>query len=75
MRGAVVEWSKRLGYGGDSRRKVVSSNPGFAIRQQETFSVSPAVNGSCFESEKDKAAKGEGWVLPFICCPIDTVGL
>ena len=29
--------------------------------------------GTCFESGKDKAAKGEGWVPPFINCAQDTV--
>ena len=37
--------------------------------------VNSAVKGTCFESEKDKAAKGEGCVLPFICCAQDPVGL
>ena len=33
--------------------------------------------GTCFffELGKDKAAKGEGWALPFISCAQDTVGL
>ena len=30
--------------------------------------------GTFFELEKDKAAKGEGWALPFISCVQDTVG-
>ena len=42
--GAVVEWLERRGYGAESRRKVVSSRLGFAIRLLENF-VSPAVNG------------------------------
>ena len=28
--------------------------------------TNPAVNGYLLESGKDKAAKGEGWALPFI---------
>ena len=28
-----------------------------------------------FESGKNKAAKGEGWAPPFICCAQDTLGL
>ena len=28
----------------------------------------------CFKSGKDKAAKGEGWALPFISCAQNTVG-
>ena len=31
--------------------------------------------GTFFELGKDKAAKGEGWALPFISCVQDTVGL
>ena len=31
--------------------------------------------GTLFELGKDKAAKGEGWALPFISCAQDTVGL
>ena len=31
--------------------------------------------GTFFELGKDKAAKGEGWALPFISCAQDTVGL
>ena len=31
-------------------------------------SVNPTVNGYLFRIRKDKAAKGEGWILPFICC-------
>ena len=31
--------------------------------------------GTFFELGKDKAAKGEGWALPFICCAQNTVGL
>ena len=40
-----------------------------------TLSVSPAVNGYLFELRKDKAATGEGWAPPFICCSQNTVGL
>ena len=31
--------------------------------------------GTFFELGKDKAAKGEGWALPFISCAQDTVRL
>ena len=41
----------------------------------KTLSVNPAVNGTCFESGKDKAAKGERWALPFCSCAQDTVRL
>ena len=32
LRGAVVEWLEQLDYGAESRRKVVSSRMGFAMR-------------------------------------------
>ena len=35
LRGAVVEWLERLGYGAKSRRKVVNSSLGFAMRRLE----------------------------------------
>ena len=55
MRGTVVEWLKRLNYGAESRRKVVSSGLGFAMRRLENF-VIPAVNAYLFfESGKYKA--------------------
>ena len=31
--------------------------------------------GTFFKLGKDKAAKGEGWALPFISCVEDTAGL
>ena len=37
--------------------------------------VSPAVNGTCFESGKDKTIKREGWALLCICCAQDIVDL
>ena len=65
-----------LGYNAESHRKVVRSSPGFAIHPMTgRLSVNPAVNGTFFESGKDKAAKGEGWTPPFIRCAQDTVGL
>ena len=39
-------------------------------------SVSQAVNGYSFRiRERLKAANGEGWAPPFICCAVDNVGL
>ena len=70
----MVEWLERLGYGAESRRKVVSSRLGFAMRRLEN-SVSPAAKGTFFELGKAKAAKGEGWAPPFIICTQDTVEL
>ena len=50
------------------------SRLGFAMRRLEN-SVNPAVNVYFFELGKDEAAKGEGWVPPFISCAQDKVGL
>ena len=38
QRGAVVEWLEWLSYGAESRRKVVSSRLGFAMRRPEPSS-------------------------------------
>ena len=71
----MVEWWERLGYGAESRCKIVSSRLGFAMRRLEN-SINPAVNGYLFsELVKDKEAKGERWAPPFISCAQDTVGL
>ena len=43
----MVKWLELLNYGAESRRKVVSSRLGFAMRQLEN-SVNPAVNGYFF---------------------------
>ena len=50
----MVDWLETLGYDAESRREVVRSRPGFAIRQEE-HSVNPALNG--YELGKDMAAK------------------
>ena len=83
----MVEWLERLDYGAESRRKVVRSRLGFAMRRLEkslcqprskwkTLFVNPAVNGNLFRiREGYKAAKGDGWAPPFISCAQDTVGL
>ena len=31
------------------------------------LSINPTVNKYLFESGMDKAAKGEGWAMPFMC--------
>ena len=41
-RGAVVEWLVRLGYGAESRRKVVSSRLGFAMRRLKNSLCQPS---------------------------------
>ena len=72
----MVERLEQLRYGAESRRKIVSSRLGFAIRDWKSLSVNPEVNGYCFfELRKDEAAKGERRALSFICCVQDTVGL
>ena len=43
-------------------------------RLSQTLSTQQKM-GTFFELGKDKAAKGEGWALPFISCAQDTVGL
>ena len=43
----MVEWLEQLDYGAESRRKVVSSRLGFAIRRLE-ISINRAVNGYFF---------------------------
>ena len=43
----MVEWLERLDYGAESRRKVVSSRLGFAMRRLKN-SVNPAVHGNLF---------------------------
>ena len=53
----MVEWLKRLGYGAENRRKVVSSRLGFAMRRLE--------NSLC-QLGKAKAAKGEGWARDIV---------
>ena len=59
----------RHGYSTESRQKVVSSNPGLAIRQLKySLSTSPAVSGYLFRVGEDKVAKGEGWAPANICC-------
>ena len=47
-RGAMVEWSEQLGYGAESRRKVVSLRLGFPCDDWKTLCVNPAVNGYLF---------------------------
>ena len=54
-----------LGYGAESHRKVRSSRLGFAIWRQENCL---STQGTFCKSEKDKAAKKEGWAPPFISC-------
>ena len=63
-RGAMAEPLETLSSGTESRRNVVSSNPGHAIRRMEN-SANPAVNGY-LEPRKAKAVKGEGPAPPFV---------
>ena len=73
-RGAVVEWLEWLGYGAESRRKVVSSRRGFAIRLLENFLCQPSSKLVTFSESGKKAAKGAGWAPRFFCYARDTVG-
>ena len=50
-RGAVVEWLERCGYGAESRRKVVSSRLGFAIRLWENFFCQPSSKWVTFANQ------------------------
>ena len=52
----MVEWLEWLGYGAESRRKVMSSRLGFAMQRLEN-SVNPAVNRYLFFRIKAMAAK------------------
>ena len=49
-----VEWLEPLGYGAKSRRKVLKSNPGFAIRRMENSTQQ--YMGTLFESGRDNSA-------------------
>ena len=51
MRGAVVEWLERLGYGAESRRKVVSSRLGFAMRRLENSICQPSSKWEPFSNQ------------------------
>ena len=53
----MVKWLQRLGYGAESRSKVVSLRMGFAMGDWKTQEM-----GTFFELGKAKAAEGEGWV-------------
>ena len=57
-------------------QKVRGSNPnrGENPCDLKTLSVHPAVNGYLIQfREGSKAAEGEGWAPPSICCALDTV--
>ena len=53
-----MEWFECLGYDAESRRKVVSSRLGFAIRRLEN-SVNPAVNGYLFSNQRKRRQRKE----------------
>ena len=52
----------------------VEARLGHAVTGKLSLSTQQKM-GTFFELGKDKAAKGEGWALPFISCAQDTVGL
>ena len=66
--GVVVEWLERLDYGAESRRKVVSSRLGSAMRRLEN-SVNPAVNGYLFRIREGLGSerRGMGSVFHQLC--------
>ena len=72
-RGAVVRWLERLGYGAGKTPEGREFEAGFRYPTTEKLSMpTQQLMGTFFESEKDKAAKGERWALPFICCAKDS---
>ena len=75
QRGAVVGWLERLDYGAESRRNIVCSRLGFAMRRLENSLSLSAQQwmGTLFELGKANAAKGEGWAPLFSSCAQDTV--
>ena len=64
----MVEWSKRLGYGAESRRKVIGSRLGFAMRRLGD-SVNPAANGYLFQTREANGSerRGMGFAFHFLC--------
>ena len=50
--GAVVEWLEQLGYGAVIYRKVVRSNPGFAIRRLKNSLSSPSSKWANFSDQR-----------------------
>ena len=69
----MVKWLGTLGYGGEGHK---SESQHGSTGDWKSLFVNPAVKmGTFFKSGKDKAGKGDGWVLPFICCAQVTVGL
>ena len=67
----MVEWLEQHGYGAEHEfeaRLRHAANGKLSLSTQQKM-------GTFFKLGKDKAAKGEGWALPFISCAQDTVGL
>ena len=54
----MVELLERLGYGAERRR---FESRLWSTRDWKTLSVDPVVNGTFFESGKDKAEKDRDW--------------
>ena len=72
----MVAWLERLDYSAESRRKVVSSRLGFAMRRLENSFCQPSSKWVPFSIlGKAKAVKGGEWAPPFISCVQDTVEL
>ena len=72
----MVEWLERPGYGAEIARKIVNLKPGLAILRLENFLCHPNCKWvPVSNQEKNRAAKGERWTPPFICCVQDKVGI
>ena len=70
----MVEWLEQLGYGAESRCIEFEVRLRHAVTGKLSLSTQQKM-GTFFKLGKDKAAKGEGWALPFISCAQDTEGL
>ena len=68
----MVGWLERLSYGAESRRKIVQSNPFFAIRKMENSICQPSSKWVPFsnQSGKDQETIGERWASTIhLLCP------
>ena len=67
----MVEWLETLNYDAEDRE---FESRLWSTQDWKTQSIQKQM-GIFFDPGKDKAAKGEGWDPPFICCAQDRVGL
>ena len=66
MRGAVVEWLQRLGCDAESRRQVVSSRLGLALRRPENSLSKPSSKSVPF-SNSGSERSGMGYAFHLLC--------